>query len=99
MPEKQAKREYQREKYRMNTRKLNQYQRDCYDSKKIRKWNIIVLYSIKISKKKLKFGNIEVNEKEFYTSKQPIALNLLNVSQILISHKFEHSDKDFRQRW
>ena len=43
-------------------------------------------------KKTLKFNNVEVNKKEFHTSKQPIALNLVNVDQILISDKNEHSD-------
>ena len=53
--EKEAKREYQRESYRMNTEKLKQYQRNYYDSKKIRKWNINFLYSIKMTKKTSKF--------------------------------------------
>ena len=35
--EKEAKREYQRERYHMNTENLEQYQRDYHDSKKIRK--------------------------------------------------------------
>ena len=45
-----------------------------------------------MSKKTLKFDNIEVDKKEFHVSKQPIALNLVNVNQILISDKFKHSD-------
>ena len=49
-----------------------------------------------MSKKTLKFDDVEVNKKEFHASKQPIALNLVNVSQILISEKFEHSDKGFK---
>ena len=44
-------------------------QRNHYDSKKIKKWNINFLYTIKMSKKTLKFDNIEVNKKEFHTSK------------------------------
>ena len=44
-------------------------QRNYYDSKKIKKWNINFLYTIKMSKKTLKFDNIEVNKKEFHTSK------------------------------
>ena len=31
-----------------------------------------------MSKKTLKFGNIRVNKKEFYKSKQPINLDLIN---------------------
>ena len=48
-----------------------------------------------MSKKALKFDNIEVKKKEFHASKQPIALNLVNINQILISDKFEYSDKGF----
>ena len=49
-----------------------------------------------MSKKTLKFDNVEVNKKEFHTSKQPIALDLVNVDQILISDKFKHSDTGFK---
>ena len=49
-----------------------------------------------MSKKTLKFDNIEVNKKEFLAPKQPIALNLVNVNQIVVSDKFEHSDKSFK---
>ena len=37
-----------------------------------------------------------LNKKEFHGSKQPTALNLVNVNQILISDKFKHSDKGFK---
>ena len=40
-----------------------------------------------MSKKTLKFDNVEVNKKEFHASRQPIALNLVNVNQVLISDK------------
>ena len=49
-----------------------------------------------MSKKTLKFDNFEVNKGEFHVSKQPIALHLVNVNQILISEKLKHSDKDFK---
>ena len=49
-----------------------------------------------MSKNPLKFNNNEVNKKEFYASKQSISLNLVNVNQILISDKFEHSGKGFK---
>ena len=48
------------------------------------------MHSIKISGKTLKFHYIEVNKK-IYTSKQPIALSLVIVNQILLSYKFKHS--------
>ena len=53
------------------------------------------MYSIKMSKKILKF-EVEVNMKEIHVSKKPIALSLLNVNQILKSDKFGHSDKGFK---
>ena len=49
-----------------------------------------------MSEKTLKFDYIEVNEKEFHKSKQPIDLNLVNVDQILINDKFKHSDDGFK---
>ena len=48
-----------------------------------------------MSKKTLKLYKVEVNKKEFHASKQAIALNLVNVNQMLISDKYEHSDKGF----
>ena len=62
----------------------------------LKKGNINVLHSININKKTLQFDNVEVSKKEFHASKQPIALNLVNVDQILISDKFEHNDKVFK---
>ena len=32
-----------------------------------------------MSEKTLKFGNVEVNKKEFHASKKPIALNLVDI--------------------
>ena len=52
--------------------------------------------SIKVSGKTLKFDNIEVDQKEFHASKQAIDLNLVDINKIVISDKFEHSDKDFK---
>ena len=49
-----------------------------------------------MSWKTLKFNNIDVNKKEFYKSKQPIGLNLVNVEKTLISDKVKHSDDGFK---
>ena len=46
-----------------------------------------------MSEKTLKFGDVEVNKKEFCVSKKPIALNLVDIDKIVISDKFKHSDK------
>ena len=49
-----------------------------------------------MSKKALKFVNLEVNKENIHASKHPVALNLVNINQMLISDKFEHSDKSFK---
>ena len=49
-----------------------------------------------MSEKTLKFNNIRVNKKEFHKSKQPINLMSVNVDQIVISDKFNHSDEGFK---
>ena len=49
-----------------------------------------------MSEKTLEFDNIRVNKKEFYKSKQPIDLGLVNVDQIVVSHKFKYSDDGFK---
>ena len=49
-----------------------------------------------MSKKTLKFHNVKLNKKEFHAPKQSITLDLVNVSQILISDKFKHSDTGFK---
>ena len=46
------------------------------------------MYNIKIIEKILKFGDAELNKKEFSSSKQPIALNLVDIDKIIISNKF-----------
>ena len=49
-----------------------------------------------MSKQTLKFGDIVVNKKEFYVSKQTIALNLVNTNKIVVSYKVKHSDDSFK---
>ena len=51
------------------------------------------LYSIKMSAETLRFVDVEVNKKGFHASKQPIALDLVDINQIVISEKFKHNDK------
>ena len=45
------------------------------------------MYSIKVSKKTLKFGDVEVSNKEFHASKQAITLNLVDIDKIVMSDK------------
>ena len=49
-----------------------------------------------MSEKTLKFDNIRVNKREFHKSKQKIDLKSVNVNQIVVSDKFEHSDDGFK---
>ena len=44
-----------------------------------------------MSKQTLKIGDIVVNTKEFYASKQVIALNLVNTNKIVVSYRVKHS--------
>ena len=46
-----------------------------------------------MSEKTLKFGDVEVNKKEFHAYKQPIALDLIHVNKIVEFGKFKYSDK------
>ena len=52
-----------------------------------------------MSEKTLKFDNIRLDKKEFYKSKQPIDLDLVNVNQVVISDKFKHNDDSFYIFW
>ena len=45
------------------------------------------MYIIKKSEKTSKFGDAEVNKKEFHAFKEPIALYLLDTNQIITSDK------------
>ena len=49
-----------------------------------------------MSEKILKLGDVEVNKNEYRASKQPIALNLVNINQIVVSDKFKRSGKCFK---
>ena len=76
----------------MNTdlnERLKQNQRNYYASKNKK---IICFHCIKMSEQTLKFDDIVVNKKEFYASKQAIALNLVNISKIVLSEKFKLRD-------
>ena len=49
-----------------------------------------------MSERTIKFDNMSVNKKEFYKSKQPIDLNLINADQIVVTDKFKYSDDGFK---
>ena len=78
--------DYQRKWYQQ----LIQYEKEPLQNK----WFLLLL-SIRMSEKPLKFDNIKVNKKGFHKPKQPIDLDLVNVDQIVVSDKFKHRDDGF----
>ena len=85
--EKDKIKEYQRQRYQQ----LNQYKKEVLQNKLA-----LFLVNIRMSEKTLKFNDIRVNKKEVHKSKQPINLDLVNVDQIVVSDKFNHSDEGFK---
>ena len=49
-----------------------------------------------MSSRKIKFGNKEVNKKEFYSSKQAISLDSLDLSKIVVSNKWKINDTTYK---
>ena len=49
-----------------------------------------------MSLKKLKFGNKEVNKTEFYSSKEAILLDSVDLSKIVVSKKWKIDDKTYK---
>ena len=85
--EKDKIKEYQMKRYQQ----LIQYKKEALQNK-----CVLLLLSIKMSEKTLKFDNIRVDKKVFDKSKQPIDLGLINVDEIVVSDKFMHSDNGFK---
>ena len=50
------------------------------------------VHSIKMSSRKIKFGDKEVDKKEFYSSKQAISLDSVDLSKIVVSNKWKIND-------
>ena len=53
-------------------------------------------HNIKISPKAIKFGDKEINRKEFYLSKQAIPLDSVDLDKIVVSNKWKISDKTYK---
>ena len=49
-----------------------------------------------MSLRKIKFGNKEVNKKEFYSSKQAISLDSVDLNKIVVSKKWKINDKTYK---
>ena len=46
--------------------------------------------------RKIKFGDKEVNEKEFYSSKQAISLDSVDLDKIVVSNKLKINDTTYK---
>ena len=49
-----------------------------------------------MSLRKTKFGNKEVNKKEFYSSKQAISLDSVDLDKIVVSKKWKIDDTTYK---
>ena len=49
-----------------------------------------------MSLRKIKFGNKEVNKKEFYSSKQAISLDSVDLNKIVVSKKWKINDATYK---
>ena len=49
-----------------------------------------------MSSRKIKFGDKEVNKKEFYSSKQAIPLNSVDLDKIVVSNKWKINDTTYK---
>ena len=58
--------------------------------------NFFSEHRIKMSLKKIKFGDKEVNKKEFYLSKQAIPLDSADLDKIIVSNKWKISDTSYK---
>ena len=48
-----------------------------------------------MSLRKIKFGNKEVNKKEFYSSKQAISLDSVDLNKTVVSKKWKINDTTY----
>ena len=53
-------------------------------------------HSIKRSSRKIKFGDKEVDKKKFYSSKQAISLDSVDVNKIVVSKKWKINDTKYK---
>ena len=49
-----------------------------------------------MSSRKIKFGDKEVDKKEFYSSKQAISLDSVDLNKIVVSNKWKINDKTYK---
>ena len=49
-----------------------------------------------MSLRKIKFGNKEINKNKFYSSKEAILLDSLDLNKIVVSKKWKIDDKTYK---
>ena len=54
------------------------------------------MHSINISPKTIKFGDKEINREEFYSSKQAIPLDSVDLDKIVVSNKWKINDTTYK---
>ena len=54
------------------------------------------MHSIKRSSRKIKFGDKEVNKKEFYSTKQAIPLDSVDLDKIVVSNIWKINDTTYK---
>ena len=58
--------------------------------------NFLSEHSIKMSSRKIKFGDTEVDKKEFCSSKQAISLDFVDLNKIVVSNKWKINDTRYK---
>ena len=58
--------------------------------------NFLSVHNIKMSHKTIKFGVKEINRKEFYSSKQAIPLDSVDLDKIVVSNKWKINDTTYK---
>ena len=73
-----------------------EYQKNYNEAKKLLKTIFCSLHNIEMTKKTLKFNNMNVNKKKFHMSKKAIDLMSVNVNKIVVSDKFNYNEDCFK---
>ena len=63
---------------------------------KVKKKKKLSVHTIKISLKKIKFGDKEVDKKEFYSSKQAISLDSIDLDKLVVSNKWKINETTYK---
>ena len=58
--------------------------------------NFLSEHSMKMSSRKIKFGDKEVDKKEFYSSRQAISLDSVDLNKIIVSNKWKINDAAYK---